>query len=225
MKLTEKHIDELYKFTRQHYVEHYDLQTELVDHLANDIEEIWKERPTLSFNEAKVLAFKKFGVFGFMNVVEQKQKQMSKKYLKVLWSFAKEWFRLPKIVLTLMTMYMVYELIQLPYARGGVFVIFAITIIYATYKMMKLRKRIRKKQRKWMMEEMLLTQGSSMAFIIATYPLHFMNFTSRFTEGYITAFTSIMIVLISILIYVSLEVIPSKAEKLLEDTYPEYKLL
>ena len=34
MKLTEAHIEELYAFTRKKYVEHYDVQTELVDHLA-----------------------------------------------------------------------------------------------------------------------------------------------------------------------------------------------
>ena len=45
MKLTETQIENLYKFTRQHYVYHYDVQTELVDHLANDIEEIWLETP------------------------------------------------------------------------------------------------------------------------------------------------------------------------------------
>ena len=65
MKLTSQHIDQLYKFTRAHYVEWYDLQTELVDHLANDIENIWKKEPNLSFDQAKNKAFKKFGVFGF----------------------------------------------------------------------------------------------------------------------------------------------------------------
>ena len=45
MELTENQIDELYKFTRKHYVYHYDVQTELVDHLANDIENIWEETP------------------------------------------------------------------------------------------------------------------------------------------------------------------------------------
>ena len=38
MKVNQKQIDELYLFTRQHFVEYYDLQTELVDHLANAIE-------------------------------------------------------------------------------------------------------------------------------------------------------------------------------------------
>ena len=65
MKLTSQHIDQLYKFTRAHYVEWYDLQTELVDHLANDIENIWEKEPNLSFDQAKNKAFKKFGIFGF----------------------------------------------------------------------------------------------------------------------------------------------------------------
>ena len=42
MELTKNQIDELYKFTRKHYVYHYDVQSELVDHLANDIENIWQ---------------------------------------------------------------------------------------------------------------------------------------------------------------------------------------
>jgi len=53
MKLTSQQIQQLYKFTRQHYVEYYDVQTELVDHLANDIEQIWKEQPNLSFEKAR----------------------------------------------------------------------------------------------------------------------------------------------------------------------------
>ena len=34
MKLNNQHIEQLYTFTRQHFVEHYDVQTELVDHLS-----------------------------------------------------------------------------------------------------------------------------------------------------------------------------------------------
>ncbi len=69
MKLSKEQIQKLYTFTHQHYVEYYDLQTELVDHLANAIEEQWQENPKLSFDEALQIEFKKFGVFGFMDVV------------------------------------------------------------------------------------------------------------------------------------------------------------
>ena len=64
LKLTSEQIERLYLFTRQHYVEWYDLQTELVDHMANAIEAQWQEHPKLSFEEALQKEFKKFGVFG-----------------------------------------------------------------------------------------------------------------------------------------------------------------
>jgi hypothetical protein len=51
MKLTAEQIDHVFTFTRQHYVEWYDLQSELVDHLANAIETQWQENPKLSFNK------------------------------------------------------------------------------------------------------------------------------------------------------------------------------
>ncbi len=37
-KVSPQEIQRLYRFTREHYVEYYDLQTELVDHLATGIE-------------------------------------------------------------------------------------------------------------------------------------------------------------------------------------------
>jgi hypothetical protein len=45
MKLTVQQVEHLYAFTRQHYVEWYDLQSELVDHLANAIEQEWERNP------------------------------------------------------------------------------------------------------------------------------------------------------------------------------------
>ena len=101
MKLTKNQIDELYKFTRKHYVYHYDVQSELVDHLANDIEKIWEQTPNLSFEDAKNNSFKKFGIFGFMDVIEAKQKQMNKRYKHIMWRFFKEWFTLPKVTTTI----------------------------------------------------------------------------------------------------------------------------
>lgn len=92
MKLTPEQIERLYQFTRQHYVEWYDLQTELVDHLANAIEQQWQENPKLDFEEVLQIEFKKFGVFGFMDVVEKRQTALGKKYNKLVWKHFKEFF-------------------------------------------------------------------------------------------------------------------------------------
>ena len=80
MKLSTQQIDQLFTFTRQHFVEWYDLQSELVDHLANAIETELQENPKLSFDEVLSKEFKKFGVFGFMDVVEKRQAVLGKKY-------------------------------------------------------------------------------------------------------------------------------------------------
>ena len=98
MKLTPEQIDRLYQFTRQHFVEWYDLQTELVDHLANAIEQQGVENPKISFEEALQIEFKKFGIFGFMDVVEKRQQALHKRYHKMVWHHFKVFFKIPKFL-------------------------------------------------------------------------------------------------------------------------------
>ena len=66
MKLSTEQIEQLFNFTKKHYVEHYDVQVELVDHLANAIEDQWKENPNILFEDALQTEFNKFGIFGFI---------------------------------------------------------------------------------------------------------------------------------------------------------------
>jgi len=99
MKLTSEQIEKLYAFTRQHYVIYYDLQTELVDHLANAIEQQWQENPKISFEDALQNEFKKFGVFGFMEVVEKRQSALNKKYNKMVWLELKTFLAFQKLLL------------------------------------------------------------------------------------------------------------------------------
>ena len=80
MKLTPEQIDRLYQFTRQHYVEWYDLQTELVDHLANAIEQQWQENPKISFEDALQLEPTKLGASGFMAVVATRQSALQNRH-------------------------------------------------------------------------------------------------------------------------------------------------
>ena len=100
-KITEVEINQLFDFTKKHYVEFYDVQVELVDHLANAIEDQWKTNPNISFEEALQIEFKKFGVFGFTGLVEQKQNELHKYYNKMLWSELLKVVSIPKVVVTI----------------------------------------------------------------------------------------------------------------------------
>ena len=231
MKLNEQNIDNLYKFTRQHYVEHYDVQTELVDHLANDIEKILAEQPTLSFEQARDISFKKFGVFGFMDVVDQKIVQLNKKYFRLILSFVKQWFRLPKIILTLCFIVLFYQLQNLTiayYIYSGVF--FSV-ILLETVKMFQSKRKINKKValtgKKWLLEDIYLRQslGNLALIIFYVYDLFLPHDDGFIAMNQFSRWLSAALIVLTILIgYITLIVVPNKSEELLANHYPEYKL-
>jgi hypothetical protein len=123
MKLNQEQIESLYQFTRQHYVEWYDLQTELVDHLANAIENQWQQNPKLSFEDALQIEFKKFGVFGFMDVVEKRQASLNKKYNKIVWNHFKEFFTIPKIFASLTFIGLLFYVLNLNFYQREILLI------------------------------------------------------------------------------------------------------
>jgi len=225
MTLTKDQIQELYKFTRAHYVEYYDVQTELVDHLANGIEAQWKEYPNLSFEEAKQKEFKKFGVFGFMDVVAERQKVMSKKYYGIIFKFFKAYFQLPKIILTFCVIVLLAILLQkfhlghLHYWVSGILLLGVSPMLFSMWMH---SKKLKKKKRKWMLEDMLFNHVGVAQLLVL--PIHLFNFeyTAKGIFGFLTI--SLFIVVLLLLVYVITFEIPTKAEKLLEETYPEYKM-
>ncbi len=228
-ELTPQQIKELYEFTRAHYVEYYDVQTELVDHLANDIESIMNTDLNISFEGAKELAFKKFGVFGFMDVVNERQKALGKKYRNILWSFAREWFQLPKIFVSLFLIFVFYKVLSIPASKGIVLSIYILLLFPILLKGMILQKKFKKRfkitGKKWMLEEYIYKTGFSnfglfYSLIVNIQIYDFLNETVF--QRSLIAGLSVSFLVIS---YLILQVIPSKSEKLLEENYPEYKIV
>lgn len=232
MKLTASQLDQLYTFTRQHYVEFYDLQSELVDHLANAIETQWQENPKLSFDEALNIEFKKFGVFGFMGVVEEKQKFLGKKYNRLVLSHIKEFFTLPKILLTITATWALFLLFKWSRFNGEFILFFYVLLIgFAFYAIIKNRiqrkQQINKNQKRWLFEEIMNQYGNFTVAIV--YPLNFFlqifNHGNRFlSNDYAIGFTSFFLVVMTFFLYVMFVLIPSKSKEYLIETYPEYGL-
>ena len=232
MKLTEQNIDNLYKFTRQHYVEHYDVQTELVDHLANDIEQIWKEKPQLTFQNARDISFKKFGVFGFMDVVEKKQKAMNKRYWKILFRFSKEWFSLPKIILTSIIFMLFLTILKSTYAEEILLVCILNLVIVDLYHFFKNKRKRKsnkeKKEKIFLLGSMIRETRNGFSVLVFINVFNMINLSgSSFSTMsiYLLLLVAVFATLLCIVFYVTAFVMPSKAEELLAETYPEYKLI
>ena len=228
MKLTNAHIQELFKFTRKHFVEHYDVQTELVDHLANDIEEIWVAKPHLSFEEARDISFKKFGIFGFMDVVEAKQKRLGKKYRTILLTYMKDWFSIPKILVTLSIFFFFYYVMSVniskSYLSALMLVLGIIDVVLASKLSKKAKQRFQEKNRKYLLEDMIFKAGAFSSVLIFSNLFNLSSLLRSTDTFYFKICIAALITIAIIYSYISLLIIPQKAEELLEETYPEYKI-
>ena len=223
-RINEDQVEALYAFTRQHYVEYYDLQTELVDHLANAIEARWQQQPQLSFDEAVSIEFKKFGIFGFMDVVEKRQLALGKKYYTLLWNYLKIFLRLPQIIFTTLLVVFFYEMLQLSaYMYAG---IFTFLLLGSWVRLMLLRwqynKKVKLTGKKWLLEDTIFSCGGF--GVVVNLPLQMaIHLNSAQASPIVYWIMATVIVLLLLYNYVVLFLLPAKAEKHLMALYPEYK--
>ncbi|WP_052823372.1 hypothetical protein [Neotamlana sedimentorum] len=230
MKITEQQIQELYKFTAQHYVEFYDVQTELVDHLANGIEALWQEKPELKFEEALHIEFKKFGVFGFSDVVEQKYNALSKHYRKQVYKYTKQYFKLPKIILTLFSMWALFKLLTVVENKNYI-VIPLIAFLFAFqmwYLIFERRKRKNIKQftgKNWLFQRITTELGGlvhCVNFILYVPDLFFID--GPWSLWYQIVF-SIGTVLYILMLYVGVNIVSPKLRMEAQNQFPQFKFI
>ena len=229
MKLSAEQIDKLYAFTRKHYVEYYDLQTELVDHLANAIEEQWQHNPKLSFDEALKIEFKKFGVFGFMNVVEKRQAALQKKYNTLVWTELKSFFSVPKITGTITAVGIVFYLLQ--YFQKDVWIVqmaFMALVLFFFIGIFILSRKNKKKQqktgKKWLLKEIIFGYGSFTGLMNLPIQMALQIKGENYKDWVLLLF-SLFLIVMALAEYIVLVLIPSKAEQHLKATYPEYEFV
>lgn len=221
-KISAEQMEMLFEFTRKHYVEYYDVQCELADHLANAIEERWQTEPGLSFNEALHFEFKKFGIFGFTGIVEKRQAALTKKYNNLSWTYFKEYLRLPKIVLTLLLVVGAFQLerISMVAYTGVLFTIVIIGLTKLVVLNIQHRKKVKRTGRKWLFETLLMRTGGLM---IAPYQISFHIY--RYEPGVIWMWVmAILFTVFALFNYITLFVIPARAQQHLLKTYPEYNM-
>lgn len=231
MKLTADQIDVLYKFTRQHFVEWYDLQSELVDHLANAIEDAIEENPKLSFDDALNNEFKKFGIFGFMDVVEERRLFLGKKYRKIIWDYYRNFFKLPRVLLLFFVAYVIFSVSKfIQDTQGLYFCLFLGIALFSLVKIFKVNKAMKEREKltgkKWLFEETARTLD---VFSIGVLPIQFINLSNAFIvenswNQWQALVGAILLVLFALLIYIQWKILPKKISEELSKVYKEYQI-
>ena len=152
-RLTNQQIEQLFDFTKKHYVEHYDVQVELVDHLANAIEYQWKANPNILFEDALQTEFKKFGIFGFTGLVEKKQVALQNHYWRLIKKELIDFFSIPKIIFSVALFYILFQIFANPnewmVANDYVILISIVAITVAVFVYQKISF---KTPKKWLIQ-------------------------------------------------------------------------
>jgi hypothetical protein len=179
-ELNDEQINELFSFCKKHYVHHYDVQVELVDHLANAIEEKINANPNLSFEKALDEVYKTFGYKGFAGIVEAKTIAIEKQYRKLRYKLFFAYFTWPKAIFTLMLFLSLLSLkIWVPanfqYELIG---ILSIAFIISESLFDTKVKRLFKKQN----QRLLLTEVGVDKFFLSSIGIFLINLIYRFLE-------------------------------------------
>jgi hypothetical protein len=105
--LTDEQVQELYAYCNRKGIHYYDVQVEIVDHMANAIEAKMQADPSMEFKKALEEVHVSFGSFGLKEIVRSKSIYMRKSYKqmrrKLLWSY----FTFPKVALTILLILLV----------------------------------------------------------------------------------------------------------------------
>ena len=199
------------------------------------IPKIWKLNPHLTFEQARYKASIKFGIYGFSGFVKERDKALNKKYWRLFRQNFKEYFTVPKIVLTLFLIGITYMFFEISPKKntvlfGGLFVICVLSYLYSIYLAINRRINSRRTGKKWLFEEIFLGPTSIPFFLIVTgLPQIFYrilkegNVALNWTFYYQILFATILVIF-AITFYISLIIIPSKMKETIVEEYGTHKI-
>lgn len=219
--LSEDQIQYLFTFCKRHYVRYFDVQMELVDHLANAVELKMKTDPKISFDCALEKVYRSFGVMGFSTIVREKEKQASRQFWTLFGNTAKKQVNTKKISILFVagtTFYLFFQYLPFLSAWLHLFIILAGTA-YSLVKLFSFSRWLKQTGKKFIM-----TSSASPVFSLACLPGYLYAYSYIFSEK-IELFPSLSVPLVTFLLciyiaftYVNLEVLKS-LERTITDNY------
>lgn len=164
-----------------------------------------------------------------MEVVEKRQVALNKKYNKLVVNELKTFFSIPKIIGTFSAIGIVFYLMKS--FQEGILIMQTIflflvliyfigmTVLWRTNK-----RRNQNSAKKWLFKEIIFGYSASAGLI--NLPLQFsIHLRVESYPDCVLALYALFMILFVLTEYIVLVLIPSKAEKHLKETYPEYEFV
>lgn len=208
-KVSQEQLIELHVFIKKKYVEFYDVEIELVDHLAHAIEQQWVMDPMISFEKALEIEYKKFGVFGFSSVVEQKQSELSKHYWNIALRAFISYFTIPKIIITVALFLLLLVLgVRFPeysyiYYRIIFYGLFVVTLVDGFINIRSIKKRQKLTGKKWLIESVSYSYFMVPLGLVYVYPNTMERFLFNTSQEILhVTLTQILVISVFLTLYI-----------------------
>lgn len=228
-KITSEQIEELHEFCYFQSVIHYDIQVELVDHLASAIEELWEINPTLSFQDALYQVSAQFGNHaGFVIIRQEKEKALRKKYRRLLWQFVTDYYKFPKIMVTLSLFLGIYTALQ--FTENDQWIVGSLLIMFITfslfYFLFYFPKYVRIKvpeKHPFLLNEITQKGVVSQTMMFSGGFISMVSHASNFTTTGSLIFSA-LVSLYLVLLYGDCFFIPKKIHEHFKEQFPQFQL-
>jgi hypothetical protein len=103
-------ISRIHSYVEGMGVEFYDVQVEIVDHIASVIEEQMTIKPEEPFKEFFDSTLSKFTSFD--GLVNEKRRQVARQYNRYIIQSLKSFFSWPKVISTLLLLWLIYSFLD-----------------------------------------------------------------------------------------------------------------
>jgi len=230
-KITPEQTKQLFLFCHKHFVYHYDLQLELVDHLASSIEKQWEENPEIPFEKALQKTFRKFGVTGFSKVKVEKERALRKKYNRLFWKYLLDFYRCPKMVLTVactLGLVVIFQLLQnVTYVLVSFFLLLVISTFIYVYRFApkNFKLDVIPGKKFLLLEQLRLYQFSGI--LLCQLPINIYNIAhfidaTYFENYWLLFFTALLSVFLTIIFVGSIFYVPQNIKKHFMEQFGEF---
>lgn len=183
MTLTEEQIQTLFRFCEKKRIVHYDLQVEIVDHLANAIEERMEQDGSLLFEDALMQVHQSFGPLGLRSMTATREAALQKKYSRMKWQLLRSYFTWPKFAFTLLMIVIAVSLPRFLDSAGLAWAILSFVAITFAFIFNFHRKayRMRKQQTK----KLLMTHSSNLYYspVLLAVGMQFSNVVINYMDN------------------------------------------
>ena len=227
-RLSDIEIQKIYAFTTKKYIKYYDVQVELVDHIANKIEDMQASDAGLSFDKALHDVYKGFGVYGFTKVQSKKEQELQSYWAKRMRHHFYRYFKLPKVILTVVLsalIFFVFRYLSVFHQDGIIILIALITIcvvsILLSYRLRRERKKTYPDKELLVMHsyETALMGTSSLGNLLPVFWVQFPQFINNNLSIELLGFLSIAFAFMIIVLHASIYVFPQWLEEELAEKY------